>query len=292
MLPTFLYFILKTLLLQLYPAYISYKAIKSSSNYQQLAPLLMYWIVTATFLVAEYVSDIVLFWFPFYNDIKALLVIWFILPQTQGSVIIYQQAIQPFLAQHESRIDRALLDLQKQARRTGLEYGKRGIAILNSALGDLLVKLRAMILSAGPESATPAPPPQTSAFSKLPSFDIASLTPFAVFSSLIRDPNSPVKDDPFFIHPASLGAPPKDQTELRSQRDHLEKMMKDLDALEPTLLERTESFDSIASYESAKKVTPSTSLSEASAAGWSGYFSGWWPTPKEQTEPSIKSKDE
>jgi hypothetical protein len=60
---------------------------------------------------------------------------------SQGSVIIYQHAIQPFLAQHESRIDRALLDLQKQARRTGLEYGKRGIAILNSALGDLLVKV-------------------------------------------------------------------------------------------------------------------------------------------------------
>jgi hypothetical protein len=60
---------------------------------------------------------------------------------SQGSVIIYQHAIQPFLSQHESRIDRALLDLQKQARRTGLEYGKRGIAILNSALGDLLVKV-------------------------------------------------------------------------------------------------------------------------------------------------------
>lgn len=46
----------------MYPAYISYKAIKSSSNFQQLAPLLMYWIVTAAFLVAEYVSDILLFW--------------------------------------------------------------------------------------------------------------------------------------------------------------------------------------------------------------------------------------
>lgn len=153
------------------------------------------------------------------------------------------------------------------------------------------LQLREMILSAGPESATPAPPPQTSAFSaKLPSWDIGSITPFAIFSSLIRDPNSPVKDEPFIIHPASLGTPPKDQTELRSQRDHLEKMMKELDALEPTLLERTESFDSIASYESAKKVASSTSAE--SASGWGSYLSAWWTTPKEQIDPSIKSKEE
>jgi hypothetical protein len=149
-----------------------------------------------------------------------------------------------------------------------------------------------MILSAGPESATPTPPPQTSAFAKLPSFDIASITPFAIFSSLVREPNSPVKDEPFFFHLASLGAPPKDQTELRSQRDHLEKMIKDLDALEPTLLERTESFDSIASYESVKKINPSTTSSEESAGGWSSYLTGWWSTPKEQKEPSVKSKEE
>ncbi|KAG2181960.1 hypothetical protein INT43_006885 [Umbelopsis isabellina] len=298
MLPTFLYFILKTVLLQLYPAYISYKAIKSSTNLQQLAPLLMYWIVTATFLVAEYVCDILLFWFPFYNDIKALLVIWFILPQTQGSVIIYQQVIQPFLTQHESRIDRALLDVQKQARRTGLEYGKRGVAILNNLLGELVNKLRAMILGqeAPPATSAATAQPQASGLAaKLPSWDMTSITPFAIFSSLIRDPNSQTKDEPFFIHPSSLGMPPKDQTELRSQRDHLEKMMKDLDALEPTLLERTESFDSIASYSSAKKVdTPG----DSSAAGWASYLGGWWParpvatSDSQSTDDVTKSKDD
>lgn len=144
-----------------------------------------------------------------------------------------------------------------------------------------------MILPTGSEVKDTTPPPQTSAFaaSKLPSWDITSITPFAIFSSLIRDPNSPVKDDPFIIHPASLGAPPKDQTELRCQRDQLEKMIKELNALEPTLLERTESFDSIASYESAKKLnTP-----DETAGGWASYISGWWATPK---EPSIKSKEE
>ncbi|KAJ2964630.1 hypothetical protein NQZ79_g518 [Umbelopsis isabellina] len=144
-------------------------------------------------------------------------------------------------------------------------------------------------------SAATAQPQATGLAAKLPSWDMTSITPFAIFSSLIRDPNSQTKDEPFFIHPSSLGMPPKDQTELRSQRDHLEKMMKDLDALEPTLLERTESFDSIASYSSAKKVeTPG----DSSAAGWTSYLGGWWParpaaaSDTQLTDDVTKSKDD
>ncbi|KAI7897135.1 TB2/DP1, HVA22 family-domain-containing protein [Mucor mucedo] len=77
-----IYFCVKLGLLQLYPAYISYKAIKRN-NQQEFASLLTFWIVSISFLAVEYFSDIFLFWFPFYTEIKLIIVLWLILPQTQ-----------------------------------------------------------------------------------------------------------------------------------------------------------------------------------------------------------------
>lgn len=56
-----IYFCVKLGLLQLYPAYICYKAIKLN-NQKEFGSLLTFWVVSISFLAIEYFSDIFLFW--------------------------------------------------------------------------------------------------------------------------------------------------------------------------------------------------------------------------------------
>ncbi|KAG0227486.1 hypothetical protein BGW42_002921 [Actinomortierella wolfii] len=116
----------------LYPAYASYKAIKSR-NSARLQAWLMYWTVLGMYTMVEYVADMVVFWLPFYYDIKMLFILWMMLPQTQ-------MFVEPYLASHEQDIDKTLQDAQRQARVMGLEYIKRGIAALQKAVIDIVSK--------------------------------------------------------------------------------------------------------------------------------------------------------
>ncbi|ORZ28138.1 TB2/DP1/HVA22-related protein, partial [Lobosporangium transversale] len=89
-----------------YPAYASYKAI-NSRNSTRLTAWLMYWTVMGIFSLVEFVLDTFIFWLPFYYEIKLLFVLWMILPQTQGSIYLYQAVVDPYLSQHEHDIDKA-----------------------------------------------------------------------------------------------------------------------------------------------------------------------------------------
>ncbi|RUP44051.1 hypothetical protein BC936DRAFT_150021 [Jimgerdemannia flammicorona] len=178
MLPGIFVFLVKTFCLQLYPAYASYKAIKNN-NTVQLTPWLMYWIVMSVFFVVEYVADLfdpllqrhqgplhpvahpttnsgTYRWSSFLCIILSINSIlfgpfdWYLyclprLPSTQGSVILYKQFIHPTLIQHEAKIDEALLDAQDQAKKTGVELGKRGFLALQQAAVDGLVKVHSSI---------------------------------------------------------------------------------------------------------------------------------------------------
>lgn len=61
MLTLAIYFCVKLGLLQLYPAYICYKALKVN-NQQEFGSLLTFWVVSISYLAVEYFSDIFLFW--------------------------------------------------------------------------------------------------------------------------------------------------------------------------------------------------------------------------------------
>lgn len=49
---------------------------------------------------------------PFYYPIKTLFLLYLVLPQTQGSTVIYRLHVAPFFALHEHRIDAALGELK------------------------------------------------------------------------------------------------------------------------------------------------------------------------------------
>ncbi|KAG0208644.1 hypothetical protein BGX28_000452 [Mortierella sp. GBA30] len=129
-----------------YPAYASYKAINSRDN-TRLTAWLMYWAVMGIFTLVEFVLDTFVFWLPFYYEVKMLFVLWMILPQTQGSIYLYQTWVDPYLSQHEHEIDRTLKDIKKQAMVMGMQYIKQAIQTIQNLTLDIYKKSQNQPLS-------------------------------------------------------------------------------------------------------------------------------------------------
>jgi receptor expression-enhancing protein 5/6 len=99
MIPDFLFRLLSTVVGIVIPAYRSYKALEYHDG--QVHHYLKYWIVFGVFSLIEFWVDIVLFWIPFYNELKLGMLVWLQLPQTSGAVAVYDRVIKPLVNQHE-----------------------------------------------------------------------------------------------------------------------------------------------------------------------------------------------
>ncbi|KAI8978056.1 hypothetical protein BDB01DRAFT_281518 [Pilobolus umbonatus] len=116
MLTFILYFCIKLGLLQLYPAYITYLSI-------------------------EYFTDIFLFWIPFYTEFKLILLLWLILPQTQGTTLVYNRYLFPYLEQNEEYIDTTLISIQHKLKDILVLYGKQCIDGMKKIVLDMFFKV-------------------------------------------------------------------------------------------------------------------------------------------------------
>ncbi|XP_032144349.1 receptor expression-enhancing protein 4 isoform X2 [Sapajus apella] len=116
----------------LYPAYASYKAVKTK-NIREYVRWMMYWIVFALFMAAEIVTDIFISWFPFYYEIKMAFVLWLLSPYTKGASLLYRKFVHPSLSRHEKEIDAYLVQAKERSYETMLSFGKRGLNIAASA---------------------------------------------------------------------------------------------------------------------------------------------------------------
>ncbi|ORX59316.1 hypothetical protein BCR36DRAFT_90970 [Piromyces finnis] len=87
----------------LYPVYKSYKIFMY--NPSESSKILVYWIVIGTYTMCQIITDKILFWFPFYNEMKAVFVLWLALPQTNGYQLIFDKFISNFLNKYEKQID-------------------------------------------------------------------------------------------------------------------------------------------------------------------------------------------
>jgi len=56
---------------------------------------LTYWVVFGAFTFAETFVNVILYWFPFYYTIKTLIVLYLMLPQTQGAKVVYARVLRP-----------------------------------------------------------------------------------------------------------------------------------------------------------------------------------------------------
>lgn len=80
----------------LYPAYASYKAVRTK-DVKEYVKWMMYWIVFALFTSVETISDVFLSWFPFYYEIKIIFLLWLLSPATKGSSLLYRKFVHPQL---------------------------------------------------------------------------------------------------------------------------------------------------------------------------------------------------
>ncbi|KAK4882750.1 hypothetical protein RN001_006069 [Aquatica leii] len=129
----------------LYPAYASYKAVKTK-NVKEYVKWMMYWIVFALFTCAETFTDVFLSWFPFYYEIKIILVIWLLSPATKGSSILYRKFVHPMLSKRENEIDEYIAKAKEQSYKQVLGLGSKGVnALMQTALkggGGIVNQLR------------------------------------------------------------------------------------------------------------------------------------------------------
>ncbi|XP_068276950.1 receptor expression-enhancing protein 6 isoform X1 [Nyctibius grandis] len=98
-----------------YPAYVSIKAIESC-NKEDDTTWLTYWVVYGVFSIAEFFSDIFLYWFPFYYAGKCLFLLWCMAPVSwNGSQVLYQNVIRPCFLKHHEAVDNMLGSISSKA---------------------------------------------------------------------------------------------------------------------------------------------------------------------------------
>ncbi|CAH1990416.1 unnamed protein product [Acanthoscelides obtectus] len=121
----------------LYPAYASYKAVRTKGG-REYVKWMMYWIVFALFTCIETFTDIFLSWFPFYYEIKIIFVIWLLSPATKGSSILYRKFVHPMLSSKEQEIDEYISKAKEQSYKQVLDLGSKGVtALMQTALKSI-----------------------------------------------------------------------------------------------------------------------------------------------------------
>ncbi|XP_053966862.1 uncharacterized protein LOC128868606 isoform X1 [Anastrepha ludens] len=133
----------------LYPAYASYKAVRTK-NVKEYVKWMMYWIVYAFFTCIETFTDIFLSWFPFYYEVKVIIVLWLLSPATKGSSTLYRKFVHPMLTRREQEIDEYLNQAKERGYSAVLQLGTKGVnyatnVIMQTALkggGNLVQTIR------------------------------------------------------------------------------------------------------------------------------------------------------
>ncbi|XP_026432920.1 putative HVA22-like protein g isoform X1 [Papaver somniferum] len=96
-----------------YPAFECFKAVeKNKMDTEQLLFWCQYWILAAMLTVSERVMDVFISWVPMYFEAKLVFFIYLWYPKTKGTTYVYESFFRPYLAKHETEIDRSILELR------------------------------------------------------------------------------------------------------------------------------------------------------------------------------------
>lgn len=144
----------------LYPAYASYKAVRTK-NVKEYVKWMMYWIVFALFTSVETISDVFLSWFPFYYEIKIIFLIWLLSPATKGSSLLYRKFVHPQLLRRENKIDEMIVAAQTRSYDTAVQLGQKSMRYVTSFIMDQAVRAPAIMqeLISSSDTGAPVPPP-------------------------------------------------------------------------------------------------------------------------------------
>ncbi|CAI5696578.1 unnamed protein product [Oreochromis niloticus] len=116
----------------LYPAYSSYKAVKSK-DVKEYVKWMMYWIIFALFTSVEVFTDMFLCWLPFYYELKIAFVVWLLSPYTKGSSVLYRKFVHPTLSSKEKDIDEYICQAKDKSYDTLVHFGRKGLNVAATA---------------------------------------------------------------------------------------------------------------------------------------------------------------
>ncbi|KAG8453347.1 hypothetical protein GDO86_000111 [Hymenochirus boettgeri] len=203
----------------LYPAYYSYKAVKSK-DIKEYVKWMMYWIIFALFMTVETFTDIFLCWFPFYYELKIAFMAWLLSPYTKGSSLLYRKFVHPTLSSKEKDIDDCLVHAKDRSYDALVHFGKRGLNVAATAAvtaaakgqGALSERLRSFSMqdlsSIRGDSPSPSPIPVRTASKGTKAKLTRSVTQYA-------EPSDPGDLEQKSGQPSSKGAALKRQDDAR-----------------------------------------------------------------------------
>ena len=103
-------------------------------------------VVYAWFVVIESLTDVLVFWIPFYYLAKIAFLLWCFMPQTRGAQRIYDVAIEPTMSKYEGAIDSIASDVRSGARSVRDEYKddvQRGAGVVKAKAVDAAISAAA-----------------------------------------------------------------------------------------------------------------------------------------------------
>ncbi|KAJ0686977.1 hypothetical protein HanOQP8_Chr11g0421661 [Helianthus annuus] len=106
-----------------YPAFECFKTIeKHSAANAELRFWCQYWVIIAVLTVFERIGDIFVSWLPMYGEMKLALIIYLWYPKTKGTGYVYNAMLRPFVARHETDIERSLREMRAKAWDVAIYY--------------------------------------------------------------------------------------------------------------------------------------------------------------------------
>ncbi|KAK7351750.1 hypothetical protein VNO77_11421 [Canavalia gladiata] len=135
-----------------YPAYECYKAVeKNKPEIEQLRFWCQYWILVAVLTVCERIGDTFISWVPMYSEAKLAFFIYLWYPKMKGTTYVYDSFFRPYVAKHETEIDRNLMELRTRAGDVAVLYWQKAASYGQTRIFDILQYVAAQ--------STPSPRP-------------------------------------------------------------------------------------------------------------------------------------
>ncbi|XVF63705.1 hypothetical protein PTKIN_Ptkin09bG0108000 [Pterospermum kingtungense] len=172
-----------------YPAYECYKTVEMNKpEIEQLRFWCQYWILVAVLTVCERIGDAFISWVPMYSEAKLAFFIYLWYPKTRGTSYVYDSFFRPYVAKHETEIDRNLLELKTRAGDMVVLYWQRAASYGQTRIFEILQYVASQ--------STPSPRPAQNSQAQVPRARQPSSVPNRQSSSKVQAAQPEAEEPP------------------------------------------------------------------------------------------------